>query len=272
MSGNPKMAWVCGMLGMALVLPGVASSSELERRLERLELELEDLREQLRQERGFRPEPSAERPEMEPSTPAEHLPQGQAWEDRRGVDRASGHGEASVRYFLEAEPMGPVPPATPPRVEGLLSLEGALGMNPVHYGVAEAGLFRPSRYRDPSVYRSVGVALEGYLDIPRAGGHRFLIAPKPAREGGGSPVVNEMIVQLVVNGEAVIELEGIRSWRNLSMVGELAEGRQPFTLWVVSNSPGYGPSPIDSRLEIGVNMPGRAEMTPIWRLMSPAHD
>lgn len=261
------------LVGAMLFAAPAVASDDLEQRLERMEAELDALREELRRRdeaadapappRSRSPEPSAQ-PEPEPRPRAAPTP---AAPDPvpRASDRAGVFGEVHARYFLESEPLPSRPLSGTPMTEGLVALEGTLVLEPGRYGGPGRGFF--NRFRDASVHRAAGLHLEGYLELPRSGEYRFDLAPKPAREGGGSPVINEMIVYLEVAGEPVLELEGIKSWRHLSLERDLEEGRHPFTLWVVSNSPGFGPSPTDSSLELGVRSPGRAEVTPLHRLM-----
>ncbi|MGM0553004.1 MAG: hypothetical protein ACQETK_04260 [Pseudomonadota bacterium] len=264
---------LAGLLAGAMLLAApAAASDDLEQRLERMEAELEALREELRRrdeasdapaETRSRASDPAAQPEPQPRaapTPAAPDPA------PRASERAGVVGEVHARYFLESDPLPSRPPSGTPMTEGLVALEeDTLVLEPGRYGGPGRGFF--NRFRDASVHRAAGLHLEGYLDLPRSGEYRFDLAPKPAREGGGSPVINEMIVYLEVAGEPVLELESIESWRHLSLERDLEEGRHPFTLWVVSNSPGFGPSPTDSSLELGVRSPGRAEVTPLHRLM-----
>lgn len=248
-----------------LLAAGPASASELEQRLEQLEAEVQSLRQQLREER----EAADDAP---PAAGAEESPAsaGSGPSDTQdAVVPAIDTGEVRVRYFLESQPLQDHPPDGEPLAAGLVAFEGAFVMDPVRYGAPPRGLL--DRYADPSVHRAAGLLLEGTLDIPEGGLHRLQFSPKPAREGGSS-VVNEMIVRFEVAGEEIVAMDGVRSWRSQSFERELPAGRHPFRLWVVSNSPGYGPAPTDSRLDIGVQMPGRAEVTPLRRLMSAPAD
>jgi hypothetical protein len=274
MSMSRRIGWASAAVGATLLLlatPGV--SSEVEQRLERLEAEIQALREQLRQS-GTPTGPSSISPPAagavnSAATPTSRPPATPAPPSAPtvGMLPLGGAGSALGRYFLVSEPLTVVPPSVAPMAEGLLALEGDLRLDPARYGAADQGVFAYHRYRDASLYRAAGLALEGELQVPTAGPHRFVIAPKPAREGGGSPVTNEMTLILRVAGQPLIDLRELRGWRNQTITVDLPAGRHPFTLWVVSNSPGYGPSPIDSRLVLGVVMPGRAEVTPLTRLM-----
>jgi hypothetical protein len=254
------------------------SASDLEERLERLEAQMERLIRQLEQQQQptetqppaqplpQAPAEPAEAPAPPPATVAPAVPAQPVAPPAPPAAPAARPGEVRLRYFLESAELGTTPPDTAPMADGLFALEGDLRMDPFRYGAAGRRLV--GGYRDPSEYRAVGILLEGRLEIPNAGVHRFEVTPKPAREGGGSPVANEMTVHLWVAGEPVVALEGVRTWRRRTVERTLPAGSHSFRLWVVANSPDYGPAPIDSRLGMEVVMPGRAEVTPLWRLMS----
>lgn len=254
-------------LSLSCVAP--VAATELEERLERLEAQMERLLRALEQQQQQSPEPvpPAEPPSTEPAAPpAVRMPAPPAPPPAVRAAPATATGEVRLRYYLEPEALGAAPPASAPMAEGLYTMDGDLRMDPFRYGAAERRLI--GGYRDASQYRAVGILLEGSLEIPNAGVHRFEVTPKPAREGAGSPVSNEMTVHLWVAGEPVLALEGIRTWRRQVVEHTLPAGHHSFRMWVVSNSPGYGPTPIESRLGMEVVMPGRAELTPLWRLMS----
>jgi hypothetical protein len=248
----------------ALAPLAAVNASDLEERLERLEAQMERLIHLLEQQEA---QPAPEAPAEPPAPPPATVAPAPPAQPATPAAPAARPGEARLRYFLESAALGTTPPETVPMADGLFALEGDLRMDPFRYGAAERRLV--GGYRDPSEYRAVGILLEGRLEIPSAGMHRFEVTPKPAREGGGSPVANEMTVHLQVAGEPVVALEGVRTWRRRTVERTLPAGSHPFRLWVVANSPGYGPPPIDSRLGMEVVMPGRAEVTPLWRLMFP---
>jgi len=251
-------------LGLYLLLGAQpAVSSELEERIDRLEAELQQLREALGKQDGARSDGSGGGDDgTATSLPAQ--PQAPA---RTGsLSPIAFAGEARVSYYMGPEPFTSVAPDIAPTITGFQVLHNEIRLDPTQYGVVQQGIL--PRYRDHSRYRAVGLLVEGYMEIPQTGRHRFIVAPKPAREGGGSPVTNEMIVRLEVGEESVFNLH-VSSWRNRDVSRELTAGRHPFRLWVASNSPGYGPAAIDSRLELGVIMPGRAERVPLSRIVFP---
>lgn len=253
------------LLGCVVSLP--LGASEIEQRLERLEAQLKALME--RMEGSIEqeavpttdlPSPSAQEekaaPVAEPPPPAPaNVPM-----------PAATSGEVRLSYFLRDSVMGPEVPAQAPLAGGRFALQEVLRFDPASYGVAHGGML--SRHRDLSLFRSAGILVEGFVDLPSAGVYEFRVAPKPAREGGGSPVANAMTVRMHIEGQPVIQMEGVRSWRNQTHRHELPSGRHAFHLWAVSNSPGYGPAPIDSRLEIQVGVPGRAGLVPLSHLVS----
>lgn len=281
-----------GMTGLLLCSPaGYAQAGDdieaLERRVERLEAQVQQLLERA----GQVPDRDAPRRADSPAAvpPAAAIPKPSSTTPRRvdspatvppavtptspgpGVPESlpmTGVGEALVAYYLTDAELGADVPAAEPMARGLVTIDNPLLFAPERYGVGSTEMF--SGYDDPSRYRSAGILLTGYLELPYSGTYHFTLAPKPAREGGGSPVVNAMRVRLDVGGEAVIDLHDIRSWRHQAVSRELPGGRHRFSLWVTSVSPGYGASPVDSSLGITVRLPGRSEFTPLHRFMMPA--
>lgn len=254
------------LLGCLVSVP--LGASEIEQRLERLEAQLKALMERIEglveQETvptTASPGPAALEEMASPAEPPSPIP-GPA-NVPASFDTT---GEVRLRYFLHDIAMGLEAPSHVPLADGRFRLQETLRFDPASYGVAAGGLL--SRYRDLSLYRSAGLLIEGFMDLPRAGVYEFQVAPKPAREGGGSPVANEMTVRVHIAGQPVIEMEGVRSWRNQTYRHELPSGRHGFQLWALANSPGYGPAPIDSRLEIQVVVPGRAGPVPLSHLVS----
>jgi hypothetical protein len=250
------------LLGAVLATP--LAASDIEQRLERLEAQMQRLLERLdAQDAAEPPAVPGVQPAAEPSASPSVVTQVPPASDAKFA--AASYGEVRLRYYLGAEPMIGDALHETPLADGLFRLQESLRFDPATYGVAERGIL--SRYRDPSQYRSAGVLVEGIIDLPSTGSYVLHIAPKPAREGGGSPVANEMTVRLQIAGESVIEIDGVRSWRTQSHAHELPAGSHAISLWAVSNSPGYGPPPIDSRLEISVGVPGRAGLVPLARMM-----
>ncbi len=250
-----------GFVGSAGTAPALAS--DLEERLQQLEAEIEVLREEINRESDVRPE--AEQPDtLAPAASAK----GDSDISRNYA--MAGERDVRARYFLASDPLPSRPPSGEPMAEGLVALDGTIQLNPSRYGGPKPGIL--NRYRDASVHRAAGLLVAGHLDLPRSGEYRIDMAPKPAREGGGSPVINEMRVYLEIDGEVVLDKQDITSWRRVSEVIDLEGGVRPFSLWVVSNSPGFGPPPIDSTLELGFQTPGRAEVTPLYRLVTWLED
>lgn len=252
---------LCGSAGYA---QGESDLEALEQRVERLEALVQELLERVGQA-SDRDAPSRT------DTPAATPPAVTSTSPGTGAAEGppiGGVGEALAAYYLTSTALGADPPAVEPMARGLTTIDNPLLFKPERYGVGSGEMF--SGYDDPSRYRSAGVLLTGYLELPYSGTYHLTLAPKPAREGGGSPVVNTMRVRLDVAGEAVIDQHDIRSWRHLVVSRELPGGRHRFSLWVASVSPGYGASPVDSSLGITVRLPGRAESTPLHRFMMPA--
>lgn len=256
-------------LGCVVSLP--LGASEIEQRLERLEAQLKALMERVEgsieeetvlttDPPGPTPQATMTAPIAEPSPPPglANVPM-----------PAATSGDVRLRYFLRDTVMGSEAPAQAPLADGRFALREVLRFDPASYGLARRGQL--SRYRDLSLFRSAGVLVKGFVDLPSAGVYEFRVAPKPAREGGGSPVSNAMTLRIHIEGQPLIQMEGVRSWRHQTHRHELPSGRHAFHLWAVSNSPGYGPAPIDSRLEIQVGVPGRAGLVPLSHLVSTAY-
>lgn len=168
-----------------------------------------------------------------------------------------------ARYFLGRAVLGSKPPEQGALSDGIVALEPMIRLDPASYGLTTSLGRAYSRFRDPVSYRAAGVLLESHFHVPAAGTYVFEIAPKPSREGAGSPVSSVMGVWLELDGVAILDLPEMRSWRGQVVSASLDSGRYDMRLWVVANSPGYAVSPVGSRVEIRVLPPGFAQSQPL---------
>ena len=151
-------------------------------------------------------------------------------------------------------------PTGDPDAAGLVPFEGRVSFQPRDYGLETGGLF--SEYDDPSLYPAVAVNLAGQWRIGQAGVYRLVVRPKPSREGA-SAVRGTMIFSVRVDGRAVIPETRTQSWRKHEREVELSAGSHRVEIDALARSPGFGPSPTDSQLWIGVRGPGEAAPRPL---------
>lgn len=257
MFGTERRGWRAGValklvLGAAFCLGAAQAAAETaDERLQRLESEIRELRQLLHEQRQA-PPPAAAAPAPAVAPVAATQPIG-----------------AFVRYYIQNEGLGDAPPAAArPVVSGRISDLDALKFDPAAYDVPDAGLF--SDYRDPAVYRYVGLALEGDLPVAEAGEYEFVVYPKPAREGGAN-VATRLSVRLEVAGSPALEFRDQSSWQARRGRVTLAPGLHRVKLWAVAASQGFGPSPTASQLLLAVKGPGDASPRPLRDLRAPAN-
>lgn len=216
-------------------------------RLQRLENEIQELRQLLREQR-------------EAPAPVQAIAPAPA-----AVMQTVG---AYVRYYIQNEGLGDQPPAgVQPVVAGRITDMDALKFDPAAYDVPDAGLL--SDYRDPSAYRYVGVELEGDLPVAEAGDYEFVVYPKPAREGGAN-VATRLSVQLNVDGNPAVAFRNQTSWQAQRGRVRLEPGMHRLRLWAVAASQGFGPSPTASQLLLAIKGPGDASPRPLRELRTPS--
>lgn len=242
------------LLAMALAAPLSAFGDDIEQRVERLERQVQQLQDLLQQrsiqvpaEREALPGAGSQAVTEPIARPAE-MPVARHTEGtRRG---------ARVAYYIGSHNLGDSMPQTiQPLAAGEINFDGELSFDPASYDIADSRLF--SEYHDPSRYTDVGILLEGAINTEQAGRYEFVIYPKPAREGG-SAVATTMAVHMAVDGHLISSSQPDTSWKPSRASIELSEGKHTLRLWVVSKSPGMGPSPTASRLKIAVKGPGDA--------------
>jgi len=242
------MGWAVALLA-GLQLP-VATAETADERLQRLENEIEELKQMLREQQRAAPPAPAPAPAAPAAVPAP-APYAEAVPMQNG---------AYIRYYIRNDRLGERPPAEAATVAGRISDTEELSFDPSAYDVPNAGLF--SNYRDPASYRYVGVVMEGELPVRTAGDYEFVLSPKPAREGGAN-VATRMSVWLQVDDRPVLEFRDQASWRIQRGQVRLSAGTHRVRLWAVAASDGFGPSPTASRLLVAVKGPGDASPRPL---------
>lgn len=255
-----KKAGVRGWLAAGMMLSLLAASSvqaeSAEERLQRLEAEIQELRQMLR-EQASQPVPrdavAAPAPVAEPAPPAAARPPAQTG--------------AFIRYYIQNEALDLLAPGQArPLVEGGISDTETLSFDPSAYDVPGAGLISP--YRDPASYRYVGLWLEGDLPIHQPGDYELVLHPQPAREGGASVTVR-MSVQASIGGVPVVEFRDESRRQPQRGRVRLEAGLHPVRIWAVAVSDGFGPSPTDSRLGLSLKGPGDVSPRPLRELLVP---
>lgn len=254
---NRGLRWlvpVAMVFGCALA-PSLQAETTDEQ-LQRLQTEIDELRQMLEQQKtpGAVPHASPVGPSLSVPEVAEKTPL------RSGV---------FIRYYISADRLGEEPPAAvAPTVEGRFSGTDTLSFDPAAYDVPGSGQF--SNYRDPSSYRYIGLLLAGELAVSSAGKYEFIVSPKPAREGGAN-VATRMSVWLEVDDQVVVEFSDQTSWRSQRGQVHLEPGQHLLRMWAVAASDGFGPSPTDSRLLLALKEPGDASPMPL-RDLRPVRD
>ncbi|MCO6411305.1 MAG: hypothetical protein J5I92_01045 [Thiogranum sp.] len=244
-----RLAGVMALLGCMQTPLSVAETAD--ERLQRLEQEIEELRQMLSDERNRGP--AADAPAV--VTPA------------TAVDAEPLRSGVHIRYYIGNEPLGDKPPSgVTPTVEGRFFESDMLSFDPAAYDVPGSGPF--SQYRDPASYRYIGLLLEGDLAVRDTGDYEFIVYPKPVREGG-STVTTRMSVQLLVDDTTVVEFSDQTNWQNRRGRVHLQPGLHRVQVWAMAVSDGFGPTPADSRLQLAFKGPGDASPRPLDGLHPP---
>lgn len=244
----------CVMVLSALAAP-VAMAEDIEKRLEKLERKVEMILEILAKD-GLVNE-----------APDRHAADPQASETvvntYRGVVRASqalGTREVAVAYYLSTTSLDVKgPPEGEPSSSGKIDFNDVISFDPAHYDIS-SGFF--SEYRDPARYSDVGVLLTATIRIDEEGVYEFVFQPKPARTGG-SAVGTSMAMRLRVDDQWLLESNLSKSWKPVRIMTTLRKGLHTIKLWIVAQSPGYGPSPTASRLIVSLKGEGDASPRPL---------
>ena len=260
MNGIPLRHCLAACLALSLCGLSPAQAETAEERLQRLEHELQELRQLLREQQQERREPA---PAAAPAPAVK--PQPQAVPATAVLAAQPG---ANIRYYIQNEPLGSAAPAAArPLVEGRITETGELSFDPSAYDVPGSGLVSP--YRDPASYRYVGLLLEGQLPIQYPGDYELVVYPQPAREGG-STVSVRMSVQASVGDVTVVDFQDEAGRRPRRGLVRLEAGAHPVRIWAVAISDGFGPSPTASGLRLALKGPRDASPRPLRELLMPA--
>ena len=249
---------------LVLALSGASplQAGDAEERLQRLETEIQELRQLLREQQRLQQRDAPDAPaQTAPSRAAPAAPVTAA---------APAQSGAHIRYYIQNEPLGYDAPATArPLVEGRISETDALSLDPSAYDVPGSGLVSP--YRDPASFRYVGLWLEGRLPIHEPGDYELVVYPQPAREGG-STVSVRMSVQARVGDATVVDFQDEEGRRPRRGQVRLDAGTHPVRIWAVASSDGFGPSPTASGFRLALKGPRDASPRPLRELLVPAND
>ncbi len=248
--------WLMSGLALLLLSAPAVQAESTEERLQRLENELQEVRQLLRQQQE-QPRVSAPSAEVV-RTPTATVP----------MTLPSAQSGVFIRYYIQNEPLAEQPPANgQPLAEGRITGADELSFDPADYDVPNAGFISP--YRDPASYRYVGLSLEGDLPITYPGEYELVVYPQPAREGGATVSVH-MSVQVSVDGRPVVDFRNESSRRMQRGRVQLEAGLHPVKVWAVAISDGFGPSPTASHLRLALKGPRDASPRPLQGLIVPA--
>lgn len=248
------------LLAMSPALP--AASGDVNQRLDRLESQVREILRMLKAQQAAQGNQHGQQPPArghEPSTPVPAAAPAPATADaRRG---------GTIYYYIARMELKAPPPADQARSKGVISDVHKLSFNPSDYDISGSGFF--SGFRDPSEYRSVAVLLDGEYRVTRGGRYRFVVYPKPARGTRDmTQASTAMSGTLQIGGRTVVHFDRTTSWSERAVDVQLAPGMHRYRLWVVDYSAGYGPSPIDSTVELAVKRPGDASTQPLTLYVS----
>lgn len=283
-----KGQWSPAVAGLAVVFgatPGVAADCEcpaLQERLRVLEQRVEMLENRLGADTTGRPDAAAGSAPARTTPQSTAPPPAEAERPNAGDAPAPGDGNPSsvaepelaapgvaaqalharqVRaafYLYEGE--GELSPEREPDGAGRIPFEGRVSFQPKDYGLKAGRFF--SKYDDPSRYPAMAVHLRGMLELEETGEHTFVLHPKPARQGG-SAVRSRMTVRLRIDGNEVAYLRDREQWRPVEETVRLEAGLHEVEVTALAQSPGFGPSPVDSELSLGVRGPEDAAAQPL---------
>lgn len=281
----------------ALQAPPQAIAETAEERLQRLEQEIRELREQMKSQQPVPADsipattpagsgaaggvtatpapqaapapqavPAPQAAPAPPPAPARQATPASAPTAPAAAPAASG---AYVRYYISDDSLGDRPPTDmAPNVQGRFPETASVSFDPATYDLPGSGLL--SHYRDPSSYRYVGVLLDSEMPIDAAGDYEFVVSPKPVRDGG-TTVSTRMTVALKVDDRPVVTFSDQSSWQTRRGSIRLEPGDHRLTVWAMSSSDGFGPSPTDSHLTVQVKGPGDVSPRPL-RGLRPVTD
>jgi hypothetical protein len=172
-------------------------------------------------------------------------------------------GNAYARYWLSKNPAFD-PGTEPPLREGSMTIEKSIPLNPAQYGYSSGGLF--DEYYDPSLYPVAAVVIEGDLVVDAGGEYQLVIKPTPPREVGGSGNV-EVSIEITINNRNVFTMPFSKSLAGRQQTVSLSAGRQSIAISILARSPGFGPSPVKTRVYIGLQAEGAITSYPISRYL-----
>ncbi|MBI1424599.1 MAG: hypothetical protein GC149_14225 [Gammaproteobacteria bacterium] len=236
------------LLAVFLVSPFACAQSDIEKRLDRLEQQVQQLTETLKSHGLLEPGVSSQ-PAVKPPPPA----------------TVQHGGYADIRYYISESALDATPPDVSPLASGRIALGEQIDLQAKSYRADSGGMF--SAYRDPSRYRAAGLWLQAQLTITQPGEHRFAIVTQPAREGGSAVTTTET-VKLWLNDRKLFDINSTSKWRTWSASIDLVPGVYRVRLWFNSVSPGFGPTPVDSSIRLRLQRPGDATLIPLQDLLT----
>jgi hypothetical protein len=201
------------------------------------------------------------------ATPVAAAPmeQTRAQAQRPQPTRVAGFERAQGQIFLFKD-QGDLNPAAAPDAEGTVQFSGTVSFDPKDYGIDPPGFLNP--YDDPSLYPAVAVHIKGYWQVDQNGPHQLSISAKPAREGGTS-IRSRLTFRVLVDGEEVIPETSTERWESMESDLELQAGVHLVEIFTLARSPGFGPSPTNSRILFQARGPGDAAFYPL-QLITPS--
>ena len=148
----------------------------------------------------------------------------------------------------------------PPMLEGLMSLDAEIKLNPKKYGYKSRWFF--DKHKDPSLYPVAAISIEGELDIKQSGKYQLTVKPTPPREVGGAGNV-EISIEITIDGKMVFSMPFSKRLASQLKEVQIRSGRQPFQIKILARSPGFGPSPTKAAVYIGLQSEEEITSQPI---------
>ncbi len=177
----------------------------------------------------------------------------------------AARGEVAVRYWLGRDDPFTTEPTPPVLRQGRHTLAAQFELSPAHFGHQSSGVFDP--LQDSSSYPLAALAIDAQLHVAASGDYQLVLHATPPREVGGAGQVS-VALALWLDGVEVARLAPSSGLAPRSVPLQLSAGSSRLRLTLVARSPGFGPSPTQTRIEIGLRGVDALTPTPLAQLLS----
>jgi hypothetical protein len=154
--------------------------------------------------------------------------------------------QVSARYWISS---GTDFEQQPPLREGLMTFPETISLQPAAYGYQSDGVFDP--LKDVSRYPVIAAYLDGMIQVKKSARYTLQVKPTPPREVGGAGNV-KLAVRIRLDDKQILNLPSSSRLSPRAKQVYLEAGNIPIHIEIVAQSPGFGPSPMGSKLFIGL--------------------